>query len=620
MLPGELHQPAFLLGSILEEARTSNSSEPVARCRCFSTEVETKDGCCYNPPMGSERSQAWITVVIVAAVVSVAGLLRFLGASWDGWAAAHPDERYVVAVAQDLAQRRTLDVLALAPSFPYGHLPVILLAGLHRIVPHSDLLLLARRLSALFDTMTVLLTIALGWRVGGRWTGLASGALQAVTLLHVQQAHFYTTDTLLTMWLMMVLFATVRLVATQRGSWALVLGLALGLAMASKINALLAFIPAAAACFQGRRKTRAHARDGGRLLGIVAACSFVGFALGSPGTAMRAPAFVSNVLREAGIAGGRLSVPYTEQYRGTLPFVYQAYQMLQWGLGWPLGVLVLIGLTGSIWDAARRAPSPTTWVLIAWILPYVSLVGTLRTRFPRYLMPVVPASVILTMHWLKRRPFSRRLRICVTAIVVLLSLIPSLALVSSYSRPHPWIAASAWLEGDARRGSTIAVEEWDHPLPLGCSGQHTLSLPVFDSPSTAKAGALAAILAEADYVVLASRRGYASLSRLPDRYPISARFYQTLFSGELGFRPVACFSRQPVLGRLSLGDHVADGLPLVLPELCETSAGGQHWSPISGRLDESYVVYDHPTVIVFAKMENGLSWGALRTLLAPSAK
>jgi hypothetical protein len=235
-------------------------------------------------------------------------------------------------------------------------------------------------------------------------------------------------------------------------------------------------------------------------------------------------------------------------------------------------------------------------------------------------MPVVPASVILTMHWLKRRAFSRRLRICVTAIVVLLSLIPSLALVSSYSRTHPWIAASAWLEADARRGSTIAVEEWDHPLPLGFSGRHSLALPVFDLPSTAKADAFSATLAEADYVVLASRRGYASLSRLPDRYPISARFYQTLFSGELGFRPVACFSRQPVLGRLSFADDVAVGLPLVLPELCEASAGGQHWSPISGRLDESYVVYDHPTVIVFAKMANGLRWGALRTLLSASAK
>jgi hypothetical protein len=99
-----------------------------------------------------------------------------------------------------------------------------------------------------------------------------------------------------------------------------------------------------------------------------------------------------------------------------------------------------------------------------------------------------------------------------------------------------------------------------------------------------------------DYVVIASRRAYATLARTPERYPLTASYYKRLFEGELGFEPVACFGRIPGLGPIVLVDDPTSGLVFDLPRLCGLKE--YRWFRL-GRLDESFVVYDHPLVLVF---------------------
>mgnify|MGYP006304199813 FL=1 len=93
-----------------------------------------------------------------------------------------------------------------------------------------------------------------------------------------------------------------------------------------------------------------------------------------------------------------------------------------------------------------------------------------------------------------------------------------------------------------------------------------------------------------------SRRGYGALSRWSDRYGRTARYYEDLFTGELGFEPAACFGRLPRLGGFVLADDPTAGLSFPLPDICKP--GGDR-RPQLGRLDESFVVYDHPQVIIF---------------------
>jgi uncharacterized membrane protein len=81
-------------------------------------------------------------------------------------------------------------------------------------------------------------------------------------------------------------------------------------------------------------------------------------------------------------------------------------------------------------------------------------------------------------------------------------------------------------------------------------------------------------LLNCDYIVLATNRLYRTIPRLPERYPMSSRYYQALFAGELGFEQIYSVETPPRLERFVIDDQPAD---------------------------ESFTVYDHPKPILFQK-------------------
>jgi hypothetical protein len=278
-------------------------------------------------------------------------------------------------------------------------------------------------------------------------------------------------------------------------------------------------------------------------------------------------------------------------------------QQLLWGMGIPLGTLAFGGLVWATGRASRRPVSRGEWVLLMWALPFFAFTGALYAKVPRYFLPLTPVLVIYGARLvlsLRRK----RIRHVVTAVCLSITLLHSIVFLSIHRLPHPWLATTDWFRAYVPRGSVVAVEQWDHPLPVGGAGDHDLrELPIFDEDVGAqglgKWTAMDAILAEADYVVISSRRGYASLAGWPERYPLTAQYYQQLFAGDLGFEPVACFPRHPRLGPLAIVDDPARRLSFSLPAVCQTQAP----VVLRLRLDESLVVYDHPRTIVFRRVE-----------------
>jgi hypothetical protein len=119
------------------------------------------------------------------------------------------------------------------------------------------------------------------------------------------------------------------------------------------------------------------------------------------------------------------------------------------------------------------------------------------------------------------------------------------------------------------------------------SGSYTLVLlPLYDEPDdTAKWESIAADLADSDYAVIATRRLYGSILRVPDRYPVTSRYHELLFAGELGFELEQEFTRPP------------EWLNPRIPPLPDAA-------PALLRPDESFVVYDHPRALVFKNVEH----------------
>jgi len=563
-----------------------------------------------------QRVTRWWIWAGLVAVLLVAAALRFCGLEWDGGIGAHPDERYVVGVAEGLRWPDRLNPFEVAPDFAYGHLPVYLLALATGLARGVDPLLVGRALAAACEVGTVALTFALGRWAYGEQTGLLAAAFVALMLLHVQQAHFYTADVPLTFFTLGTLLFAVRLAEHGRSRDAALAGLWAGLALGSKFSAGLLALPLGAAWAglpggPGARWRRALESG---------AAALAAFTLTNPFAVLAFPTFWDNVTQQASIARGVLDVPYTRQFHATWPYVYPIVQQLRWGMGWPLGLVAFGGLAYGVWRAVREPPRRAEWVLLAWSVPVFAFTGALYARFPRYWLPLTPVFAMYAAHFgfrisdcrfrnadcggrARESPLKRGVRRILAAsfliyFPLIYSLLQCLAFANIYRSPHPWVVASEWFYEHVPRGAVVAVEEWDHPLPLDASGYEVQVLPVFDQDGPEKWAAMEEVLAEADVVVVASQRGYGTLARWPARYLLMAHYYRALFEGRLGLKPVACFGRYPRLGPLVLVDDPAAGLDFALPESCRPTA------PLVwhlGRLDESFSVYDHPLVVVWQR-------------------
>ncbi len=98
-------------------------------------------------------------------------------------------------------------------------------------------------------------------------------------------------------------------------------------------------------------------------------------------------------------------------------------------------------------------------------------------------------------------------------------------------------------------------------------------------------------LEDSDYLTISSNRFYDSESRIAERWPMTMRYYEALFSGELGFELVEVIQETFELGPLRVSDQ---HLP---------TYDSPDWLN-EFEAEEAFHVYDHPVVFIFRKTEN----------------
>lgn len=128
-------------------------------------------------------------------------------------------------------------------------------------------------------------------------------------------------------------------------------------------------------------------------------------------------------------------------------------------------------------------------------------------------------------------------------------------------------------------------------------------------------------LAAADYVTILSNRVYGVVPRLPDHYPLSSRYHQLLFDGELGYELAWVGGRAPRLFGVIIRPDTFTWPGLTPPAAV---AAYLHAGPSLsfGRVDESFVVYDQPLTMVFRNtghLTAGQMRAAFDTGAAPGA-
>ncbi len=160
-----------------------------------------------------------------------------------------------------------------------------------------------------------------------------------------------------------------------------------------------------------------------------------------------------------------------------------------------------------------------------------------------------------------------------------------------------------WASGNLQLSGATLINEssWDDGLPLrigrydGFGGIYRgLNLELYWEDNAEKIARFLEILNQGDYILITSNRQWASIPRLPERYPLTSAYYRALigcppekdviwcynvarpgmFQGQLGFDLVAVFESFPQLGPWRINDQFAE---------------------------EAFTVYDHPKVLIFQK-------------------
>jgi len=601
------------------------------------------------------RRARLLTALALLLICAGALALRLYGIDWDQGYFFHPDERQVYYVTEELKLPAPLTLQALLNPestwnpkfFAYGSLPMYLLRlvtdAVKRFWPEYGWryanYILGRGLSAVFDVGSVLVIYVIGKRLYGRAVGLLGATFTALAVLHIQLSHFYTVDTLLAFFVIASLAAAIR-VAQKGGLWgALPAGLALGAALATKASALplaaiiaLAWLLAAIRADQplGWRK----AILGCVLSGLLA---LLAFAVCEPYAFIDWQEFLIGVARESLMVQGAIDWPYTRQYIGTRPYVYLFWQTCKWSLGLPLGLMGFAGAASVTVAQARRLivsrlrDRSAELVPVCWFLVYFGLVGGFHTKFLRYMLPVIPllcmwAACVLVRLWMAPRVAGARWGRVALPLTLACTAFYTGAFMNIYRAEHTWVRATRWICEHYAPDRLIMIESWDDPLPLwqgrddlGCMvSQRFQFFEAHDEDTQQKLNDLLDLLTSSDYLSLSSNRLYNALPRLPERFPLTTRYYELLFSEQLGFELVHYEETQPSLWGVTFADDTFSNPDLPVPRLI--AAAPRHGLVLNlGRADESFTVYDHPKPLIFAKTKD-LSRDELLQLFGATAE
>lgn len=544
-----------------------------------------------------------LSLLAVSIILFLAAFFRLYKSDWGEGFYFHPDENNIAGLITNLDQQSS-PKFWFQGTFSYGtsldYTIYFIEQGLNRVnlcqfSEYSCVTLLLRLAAALSSFLTVLVVFWLGSRFWGDKWGLAAAWLAAFSPGMIQAAHFGTFESILT-FLYLLSFTGVFLILKEgQLKYLLVAILPIVLAGSLKINSLV-LLPLPLLAYGG--KTYFSSPKAEWLIKL-----FYGFVLSLiliSLVPLFSPYYLTSDFRgmlgyERGVVTGSLAVFYTRQFavHNNLLFPLESvYPYLTNPLlpGLVGGFLILISGKLYRWFKKRLTYFQTFTLcaevflasyLLALLIPNLWLF----TKWSRYFVPTLPFLILGSVGFLaylhKKVHFLAQL---ITVFILGLAIFQAITFFSIYQQADSRLQASRWLYQQLPNNSYILSETAnvvDIPLAVPHRPDKNFTVIPFDfynldqDPSLPPK--LYQSLARADYILIPSRRIFMNMAQ-HNSYPLVSRYYQLLFSGQLGFQPIATFNSYP---QLTLGS-----IKIEMPD--ETA-------------EETWTVFDHPVIRIFKK-------------------
>ena len=335
------------------------------------------------------------------------------------------------------------------------------------------LYLIGRTISALAGIAVIALVYTIGRRVAeGRGPARIAALAMAISPLAVEHSRLITTDMTATLLACACMLAVLAAESDGGGvrRW-ITAGALGGLAAGVKYNAgLVALVLAVLAIWELKNGRRTHTKTGRlprleplRLLAWAAVAAIAAFLITTPFALFDTATFLRDFGYEIHRAG---AIP--TPFKGAEAVQATPAEKIAWVFRNHLGFFGLIATAwgGVVAARARRFPLAA---ILAWAVMLLLPLLWSRNLYPRYLLPVWPAVVLLASIGLldgaariKRRAGERLPALAVTALLCVAVVSPGVfrlaQLEAKWTGHDPRVAMTSWLEQNVPDGEQIVCE------------------------------------------------------------------------------------------------------------------------------------------------------------------
>jgi len=472
----------------------------------------------------------WLYIGLLVLILTVGAYLRLVGLDWDEEQHLHPDERFLTMVESSVTPVNSLgDFFNTAESslnphnrghgfFVYGTLPIFIVRYVAEWMGNTgygQVYIVGRALSALIDLAVVWLVFLTASRLYDRRVGILGAAFYALAVLPIQQSHFFTVDTFINFFTFLAVYFAVEVAVSgqqldvsenpptsnfQRPRfwthpifWPCVLfGLALGMAVASKINAapVAVVLPGAVVLYFLRLSPADREQEITRLIAYVILAGFVSiltfrimqpYAFSGPGFFGLKPnsLWLENINSLRAQAGGDVDFPPALQW-ARRPVWFSWQNLTVWGLGLPLGIMAWFGFLWMGWRSIK-GEWQTHILLWGWTALYFTWQSIQWNSTMRYQLPIYPTLVIFAAWGVfalarpndqphKRSNVRRVLTFAIGGFVLATTFLWAFSFTRIYTQPHPRVEASRWMFQNFPGPITLNIqseaEVFTQPIPF----------------------------------------------------------------------------------------------------------------------------------------------------------
>ncbi|MFA4826908.1 MAG: glycosyltransferase family 39 protein [Candidatus Shapirobacteria bacterium] len=506
--------------------------------------------------MSSRAKSRLLALLLILLTVTT----RFIKLDWGNGFLFHPDENNM-AIAISRFSSNNLN----PHFFAYGQFPLYLVYFSLVLFRFSNNLftsiLMLRCWSAIFSCFTVLVFYLISkFLFKKKLTRLIFILFLIFNPGLIQLSHFGTTESLLLFVFTLNIFLSIKFLKNPKLKYLLFSSLFTGIGFATKITSVFFTIP----IFLSLAFVYLKPFKPLHLLFYsfsYLAVSFLLFLSLSPYNLIEFQNFKSTMLYETAVATGSQKVFYTSQFIGSTPYLFQITKIFPYVSGLSIFIFSLIGLF-YLKKINRQ-------ILVLIFLPslvYFIYFGQLYAKWTRFMSPLFFIFPLLAAVFMSRIKSQK-----LVFLLSVISIFPGIFFLNLYLHPDIRLTASGWINQNIP-GNSIVLSEAGNVINLPIT-DNQLQVMNFDFYNLDKninlIQDLPTKISQSEYIIIPSRRIFKNQNN--SKFPVSQKYYQNLFNGNLGFSEIKKF-------------EIKSGI-FLNPESTE----------------ETFSVFDQPTIRIFKK-------------------